>query len=138
MIERLKIQGHSIDVANTISSRGNGRVLAYVQEGSGFTRASALEEAQNNMIVMKSRKLIVAGIYVGFKTCGDETVSSDTIESFKFYSKFILSCIQSSYVYKFLHYRFIFSIYSFYHNRLDFIIVGLLKSQRHTLIKLQC
>jgi hypothetical protein len=77
MIERLKIRGYSIEVANTISSRGSGRVLVFIQEGSGFTRAPALEESQNDIIVMKSKKLIVAGIYAGFKTCGDETVSSN-------------------------------------------------------------
>jgi hypothetical protein len=76
-LEALNIGGYDTEVAQTIQSRGKGRLLAYVKSNAGYKRLTQVEDPNCDMIVMKGRGLVMVGIYAGFKTIGCETVNSN-------------------------------------------------------------
>lgn len=75
MLELMNIKGYSIEIAKTYESRQKGRILAYVKNGSGFSRKPDMEiDDRNDILVFGSKDLAVAGVYAGFKLFDGETV----------------------------------------------------------------
>jgi hypothetical protein len=77
MHELLNVKGYQKEIAKTLDDVGKGRVLAYVKDGSGFSRVLALEGQKYDILVFRTKGLVVAGIYAGFQTYENETVNSN-------------------------------------------------------------
>ncbi len=82
-MEALNIAGYDVEISQTISSKGKGRVLAFVKSNSGFKHVCQLENSLNDILVFRGHNSLVTGIYAGFKTMGNETVSSNFTQLLK-------------------------------------------------------
>jgi hypothetical protein len=66
-LDLLRIKGYSLEVADTLHSKRKGRILVYVKDGSGLARCKKLEGSNNDIIVLGSKGIVIAGIYIRLK-----------------------------------------------------------------------
>jgi len=74
--EVLNINGYTLEMAPTLTSRGKGRVMAYIKNGFLMRRLVNLENEHDNVIVVENRDFRIVGIYSGFQTYQQETIQS--------------------------------------------------------------